>query len=238
MFHQMEVSIVTPTYQRRAFIPALLEIYRNQSFPKEKMEWLILDDGRDSVADLFEEASKTIPNLRYYFQDEKMRIGAKRNWLNQHATAPIIIAMDDDDYYPPSRVQQVVDAFRQNPRINLAGSSEMNLYYMDSRTIYKVGPYGPNHATNGTMAWRKKYSDSHLYNEYVTKAEEVSFLENYKNPMIQLPNTILVICHSDNTVDKSVIREEHRGVHASSMKQTFLRLEDIVKEPFLQAFYT
>jgi glycosyltransferase involved in cell wall biosynthesis len=61
----IEVSVVTPTYNRRMFIPTLIEIYRNQLYPKEKMEWIIIDDGRQKVEDLFEEASKTIPNIRY-----------------------------------------------------------------------------------------------------------------------------------------------------------------------------
>ena len=61
----IEVSIVTPTYNRREFIPTLIQIYRSQTFPKEKMEWIILDDGRDKVGDLFAEAANTIPNLRY-----------------------------------------------------------------------------------------------------------------------------------------------------------------------------
>jgi len=39
-----DVSIVTPTYNRREFIPILIKIYANQTFPKEKMEWIIIDD--------------------------------------------------------------------------------------------------------------------------------------------------------------------------------------------------
>jgi glycosyltransferase involved in cell wall biosynthesis len=233
----IEVSIVTPTYHRRPFIPALIQIYQQQTFPKEKMEWIILDDGRDKVEDLF---NIPIPNLRYIHHPEKMRIGEKRNRLNKEAKGAIIIAMDDDDYYPVHRVQSVVDAFRKNPTIQLAGSSEMYMYYIDTKKIYSIGPHGANHATNGTMAWRKKYSDTHRYNEFVTKAEEVSFLENYVHPMIQLDpaSTILVICHTDNTADKSKLREEHEKTnHPHKMKETTYHLEDIVTEPHLQQFY-
>lgn len=227
----MHVTVVTPTYNRRAFIPTLIQIYKNQTFPKENMEWIILDDGRDKVEDLF--ANLDIPNLRYIYEEEKMRIGAKRNRLNREARGNIIIAMDDDDYYPAERVQTVVDAFLSNPKINLAGSSEMNLYYMDIKQIWTLGSYGPNHATNGTMAWRKSYADTHFYDEYVTKAEEGSFLEGYTNKMIQLDpkKTILVLCHSDNTVDKSQLRKQNR------IKKSQYTLEDLVKEPAVRAFY-
>lgn len=110
---KIEVSVVTPTYNRRRFIPALIEIYRAQTFPKEKMEWIIADDGRESVEDLFKDAQKILPNIRYVRLDEKLRIGAKRNLLNSLAVGDIIVAMDDDDYYPPRRVESVVSAFRK-----------------------------------------------------------------------------------------------------------------------------
>jgi glycosyltransferase involved in cell wall biosynthesis len=203
------------------------------------MEWIVIDDGRDSVADLFEEAMKTIPNLRYEYVGEKMRLGAKRNALNRSAKGPIIIAMDDDDYYPPNRVASVVEAFSNHPEIQLAGSSTMFMYYTDIQKIYQMGPFSPNHATNGTMAWRKSYSDTHTYDEYVTKGEEPSFLDNYEHPMCQMnpKDTILVICHTDNTVDKTAIRKEYESHLATKMKQTAYELEDFVKSPTLLRFY-
>lgn len=240
----MEVSVVTPTYNRRKFIPTLIEIYKNQTYPKEKMEWIIVDDGRDKVEDLFLHAAKEIPNLRYIYVDEKMRIGAKRNLLNKEACGSIIVAMDDDDYYPPNRIQTAVDAFKKHPKIDLAGSSEMYLYYIDTKKIHVMGPYGPNHATNGTMAWRKRYANTHQYNEFVTKAEEESFLVGYKNPMIQLDSkkTILVVCHAQNTVDKRALRYSHCAwedkTNKALMRETNCELRDFVKEPSLLFFYS
>jgi len=222
------ISVVTPTYNRRIFIPTLIDIYNDQTYPKENMEWIIIDDGRDKVEDLFIEASTKIPNIRYIRIDKKMRIGEKRNMLNKEAKGDIIIAMDDDDYYPPDRVSTVVEAFR-NSRLELAGSSEMNLFYIDTKKLYTVGPYNNKHATNGTMAWRKSYSNTHRYDEYVTHAEEKSFLDDYIHPMIQLAplKTILVICHTDNTVDKDKLRD----------KPSKYKLEDFVKNKKIIEFY-
>jgi glycosyltransferase involved in cell wall biosynthesis len=238
----IEVSVVTPTYNRRMFIPTLIDLYKAQTFPKEKMEWIIIDDGRDKVEDLFQEVINIVPNIRYIRKDEKMRLGAKRNELNRLAKGEIIIAMDDDDYYPPDRVSSVVAAFKKNPKIELAGSSEMNLYYLDSKKIYTIGPYTSTHATNGTMAWRKSYSDKHKYDEFVTKAEEITFLENFKHPMIQLNplSTILVICHEDNTADKNELRDEHlqkNGTFSSKFKESAYKLEDLVKDKKIRDFY-
>lgn len=236
------VSVVTPTYNRRMFIPTLIEIYKNQTFPRHKMEWIILDDGKDPVEDLFESVVRELPNIRYIRSYDKLRIGAKRNLLNREARGEIIVAMDDDDYYPPERVQTVVQAFKKHPVVDIAGSSELWLYYHDTRKVMVAGPYHPNHATNGTMAWRKRYAETHQYDEHITQGEEASFLDGYRHPMIQLDpqKTILVICHSDNTVDKFKMRKEHLSsaiVPSLRMKESATTLVQLVRDPTIRQFY-
>ena len=73
------VSVVTPTYNRRRFIPYLIECYKSQTYPKERMEWIIYDDGTEPVKDLFENLK--LPNIRYIYEEEKQNIGAKRIYL-------------------------------------------------------------------------------------------------------------------------------------------------------------
>lgn len=227
------VSVVTPTYNRKRFIPFLIQCYNSQSYPKDKMEWIIYDDGSEPVGDLFKNLS--FPNIRYMYNSEKQNIGYKRNILNTEAKGDIIIAMDDDDFYPPERVAHVVNKFRSQPKYQLAGSSEIFMYYTDNQTIYKFGPYHPNHATNGTMAWTSDYAKSHKYDENVTHAEEKSFLEEYKHPMIQLEpyKTMLVISHSENTFDKKKLRENENQF----VRKTDSKMKDFIKDSKLRDFY-
>jgi glycosyltransferase involved in cell wall biosynthesis len=231
------VSVITPTYNRRRFIPYLIQCYDAQIYKKENMEWIILDDGQDKVDDLINEAAKKIPNIRYIPLDEKLTIGEKRNRLNDEAIGSIIVAMDDDDYYPPERVSHVVARFSNSKDIQLAGSSEVYMYYSDVKEIYKLGPYNRNHATNGTMAWRKSYSNSHRYDDTVTHAEERSFLDDYKNPMIQLDpfKVMLVMSHSENTFDKKKMRDDV-GKNPFISKTTY-KLKDFIKDPDMRTFF-
>jgi glycosyltransferase involved in cell wall biosynthesis len=233
------VSIVTPTYNRRRFIPWLIQMVEHQEYRKDRMEWIILDDGQDKVKDLFEAAAQRLPTVRYIALDEKLTIGAKRNRLNEEAKGAIVVAMDDDDYYPPCRVSAVVNAFKQKPTYELAGASEIYMYYSDIKTIYKLGPYNPNHATNGTMAWRSSYGKAHRYDETVTHSEERSFLEDYKHPMIQLDpfKVMLVMSHSENTFDKKKLRDQE----SPFVKKTDLKLKVFLKEKHekeLREFFT
>ena len=90
------ISVVTPTYNRKKFIPYLIECYKSQTYRKDRMEWLIYDDGSEPVGDFFKNLD--IPNLRYIYNPEKQNIGYKRNFLNKEAKGELIIAMDDDDF--------------------------------------------------------------------------------------------------------------------------------------------
>jgi glycosyltransferase involved in cell wall biosynthesis len=201
------------------------------------MEWIVIDDGDDSVEDIFTGPLVSgIPGLRYIrWKGEKMPIGAKRNMLNKEAKGDIVVAMDDDDFYFPDRVRSVVTAFQANPKIELAGASEIYMYFTDIKKVYRVGPYGKSHATNGTMAWRRSYALKHSYDPDAQKAEERQFLDNYKHPMIQLDpfKVMLVISHSQNTHDKVKMRENN-----PALKETNMPIKSFIKDKTLRDFYS
>ena len=41
------VSVCTPTYNRRIFIPNLIRCFKSQTYPKQLMEWIVIDDGEN-----------------------------------------------------------------------------------------------------------------------------------------------------------------------------------------------
>jgi len=226
------VSVLTPTYNRTQFISRLVDCYKAQTYPKESMEWIILDDGQEPCKDLIAKETKGLPNIIYIYKDEKMNIGEKRNILNKLAKGEIIVCMDDDDYYSPHRVLHVVEEFSKNPKIKLAGSSEMYMYYTDTKVIYKLGPYSSRHATNGTLAYRSTYAKTHKYDEMVVYSEERSFLDEYTHPMIQLNpmKVMLVMSHSENTFNKDKLREKETPF----VKKTELTLEGFICDEALK----
>ena len=56
------VSICTPTFNRRPFIPFMIKCFENQTYPRNKMEWIIVDDGTDKIEDLVSH----IPEIKYF----------------------------------------------------------------------------------------------------------------------------------------------------------------------------
>ena len=51
------VSVCTPTFNRRPFIPYMIRCFREQDYPRDKMEWIIVDDGTDPIEDLIQAAN-------------------------------------------------------------------------------------------------------------------------------------------------------------------------------------
>lgn len=226
------VSILTPTYNRGKFLPWLYECIKAQTYPKTQMEWVILDDGTESAADIVA-TFKDIP-IQYVRSETKVNVGAKRNKLHELARGKILVTMDDDDYYSPDRVSHAVMTIRSR-KANLVGSTRNFLYFTDNQSIWETGPYAPNHATFGTMAYTKEYATAHPCDETVTHAEELSFTKKYSEPLQQLDPTkvMLVMCHTKNTFSKHSLRDSPSPV----MKPTSFKLRTFVKNAKQREFY-
>jgi hypothetical protein len=226
------VSVCTPTYNRRPFIPSMIRCFEHQTYPKDKIEWIIIDDGTDKIEDLV----KHIPQVKYLRYEEKLTLGKKRNTMNKIATGDIIVYMDDDDYYPPERIEHAVNKLVENPKALCAGSSAMYLYFKHIQKMYVFGPYGENHATAATFAFKRELLKITSFNEEACLAEEKAFLKDYTIPFVQLEpkKSILVFSHNQNSFDKKELLEQlpNPCIHESDVLPS-----DIVKESDILQFF-
>lgn len=226
------VSVCTPTFNRRPFIPAMISCFDNQDYPQDRMEWIIIDDGTDPVEDLI----ASHPRVKYFKFENKMTLGKKRNLLHEKSRGEILVYMDDDDYYPPERVSHAVHMLVTHPDALCAGSSEIYIYFKHINQMKKFGPYGPNHATAGTFAFKRKLLKQHKYNDDACLAEERAFLKDYTVPFVQLNpmKVILVFSHEHNTFDK---RKLLINANPQVVRDTPKRVMDFIKDPNLRKFY-
>ena len=225
------VSICTPTFNRRPFIPYMIRCFENQTYPKDKLEWIIIDDGTDKIEDLVSH----IPQVKYFKFDTKMPLGKKRNLMHKKSTGQILVYMDDDDYYPPERVMHAVERLQSNPKALCAGSSEMYIYFKHIHKMYQFGPYGPNHSTAGTFAFKRELLSRTSYEEGACLAEEKHFLKDYTIPFVQLDplKTILVFSHNHNTFDKKTLLNNMNNFIKESPKT----VHDFVKDDDIKDFF-
>ena len=226
------VTVCTPTFNRRPFIPIMLKCFEHQTYPKDKIEWIIIDDGTDKIEDLVTH----IPQVKYLKYDTKLTLGQKRNIGNDAAQGEIIVYMDDDDYYPPERISHAVDMLKQSPKALCAGSSAMCIHFKHINKMLQFGPYGPSHSTAATFAFKKELLKQSRFDEVSSVAEERQFLKEYTVPFVQLePNkSILVFSHSHNSFDKKELLNQGPNPH---IHETSLTPADVIKEPEILKFF-
>ena len=227
------VSICTPTFNRRPFIPFMIQCFEHQTYPKDKMEWIIIDDGTDPIGDLV----KHLPQVKYYYYNEKMLLGKKRNLMHSKCNGDILIYMDDDDYYPPERVSHAVQTLQNNPTFLIAGSSEMHIFFESKQQVYQCGPYKEYHSTAATFAFKKELLQYTSFNDENALAEERHFLKNYTIPLKQLESvkSIMVFSHKHNSLNKELILENKEATKTTLSRYT---VDDFITNPVLKQFYT
>jgi glycosyltransferase involved in cell wall biosynthesis len=261
------VSVCTPTFNRRPFIAAMLQCFNHQTYPKDRMEWIIVDDGTDPIEDLVSQH----PCVQYYRLNEKISLGKKRNLMHEKASGDIIVYMDDDDYYPPDRVRHAVTTLLHHKKrktgVKLAGSSEMYIYFKTGERssphpsssdnaepraklcaplnpangqMVQFGPYGPNHATAATFAfWKELLSELNLtYDADACLAEERAFLRGYTVPMAQLDTMKTILVFShEHNTFDKRMLLQNLGKPNSGMRVSAKAVTDFIKEPDLLQFY-
>jgi glycosyltransferase involved in cell wall biosynthesis len=196
------------------------------------MEWIIIDDGTDKIKDLV----CNISQVKYFEYDTKMPLGKKRNLMHEKSQGDFIVYMDDDDYYPPERVSHAVDMLLRHPSALCAGASEIYIWFKHIQRMFQFGPYGQNHGTAGTFAFRREMLRDHKYEEHAALAEEKAFLKDYSVPFVQLEpkKTILVFSHIHNTFDKKKLLEHGENNYQKTSPRT---VDEFIKDKDMKEFY-
>ena len=119
------------------------------------------------------------------------------------ADVDTVVCFDDDDFYPPCRVEhclQRLDA-RKNP---VVGSSAAFMFHPESQQFYRYAKLRENHSVHNTLAFTQGYARKHRYDTSKEWAEEASFLDNYRAPLRQLDpaRSCVHIIHDNNTFSK------------------------------------
>lgn len=241
--HLPNVSICTPTFNRRPFFEGLIQCIKEQDYPHNKIEWIVVDDGTDKIEDIItSDDTKALLGditIRYFFYETQMDLGKKRNIMHEKCSFKdendILVYMDDDDYYPPERVSHSVKKLMSSPDALCGGSSELYLWFNVLDKMYKFGPYGPKHATAGTFAFKRKLLNETSYQDDAVLAEEKHFLKNYTVPFVQFDSlkTILVVSHEQNTFDKKKLLSDKNKF----VKESSLEVKHFIRNKELQNFY-
>jgi glycosyltransferase involved in cell wall biosynthesis len=140
-------SVIIDSYNLGAFIEEAIESVLAQTFPKDRTEIIVVDDG--STDDTQERVKKYSHNIQYIYKEN----GGQASAFNagfMHSSGDIIVFLDADDYFHPEKLQELshiydtyhCDAVFHNLSVvttKLKGPFIPYLYYHNLQLLHKIG---------------------------------------------------------------------------------------------------
>jgi len=207
-----DVSIITLTYNRKEFIPLAKYSYLIQSYPEDKLEWVIVDDGES-----IEEELMGIPNVKYVRLTEKTGIAEKRNIGVQNAMYDTIVFMDDDDVYPNNSVLQRVAMMKRKPEKECVFTTIIPCYDIEKYTSFmNVPPITLpmcQRVSEATLGFTKQFWKDCPFTENIGEAETFIRGREHMCREISPQEVIVSLVHSKNSSSRKTPQGEPNGCH-------------------------
>ncbi len=121
------VSIITPTHNRARYLSRLYECIRRQK--SVDFEWHILDDSTERSSEA-QSWTMNDPRVDYEHESSRRLMGEKRNELCRRAKGKIIAMLDDDDYYAPHYLTQMLSVMKER-EVDFVKLYGFFLYYVE-----------------------------------------------------------------------------------------------------------
>ena len=218
------VSILTPTWKRRNFLPLMINNLKYMDYPKEKLEQVIIDDVPDKNDKLFltEEDKKKYEQeigikVNYIYRPQRhLTIGEKRNMLVKRAKYKTLICVDDDDIYVPTYIKYSIGALTSDKRIGIVCSPQM-LFTFPKQGYKITGIQCPSkrQGHEATMCFTRKHFN--CMGGFVKRgngegSKMIDFLEN-SCLKTEVEHCMICVAHNSNTVDKDRFsKDEEPGI--------------------------
>jgi len=224
------VSIVTPTFERRDLFSIALWNFQGFYYPKEKLEWIILDDSINEMKGIEDLLPRNDPRIRYYHFDVKkpMTIAKKRNIGADLAKHDIIVHMDDDDFYPGESILARVKVLLkyQKDGVECVGCSKIGVYDL-IHNASSLSTDGDLSISEASMAYFKKFWEEREFNEADERGEYRSFINGRFDRIIDIPYSFVIIALSHNMN----FTEKKREVTSNQLQQANINPETGVVDP-------
>jgi glycosyltransferase involved in cell wall biosynthesis len=164
------VTCVITAYNYESYVRAALASVLDQTYPKELLDIVVVDDGSsDATADIVEDMANSHPGRIRLIRRENGGLAAATQTALDAATGELLAICDADDVWFPDKVAQQVAVFVEDPTVQLVygdmvivGSEGETLapsFFVRTRLMPHSGDVlalvaDVNFTTNSTLMWR------------------------------------------------------------------------------------
>lgn len=200
------ISIVTLLYNRRKFFDLACHNIMLSDYPKEKIEWVIVEDSDDpeeSCSDrVIQVGLKAAPlTVVYVPLEKKTPISEKRNLGCKRSKNDIIVFMDDDDHYPETSIRRRVSWLTKHPWAPKAVGCTTIACYDLLRGVSAVNtppwnlPLGQR-ISEATLCFYKKWWEDRHFTFKQNIAEGEDFVKGRESEFLELPPQQIIVAFS------------------------------------------
>jgi hypothetical protein len=215
-----KISVCIPTFNRSKFFKLILLNYKITTYPQDKIEWIILDDGAKNNKELI---PKEIKNIRYIYDNKKLNLGEKRNKLVSLSNNNFIVFMDDDDYYHPDsikiRISQLINNKVQCVYCTIIPCFEINKY-ISYINYPPIELQDKDRVSEATLTFTKNHWKKNKFDNKKKKQEGYDILT--QNCLEINPENIIVsLSHKGNMTHRKVPKVQANGSHYNFSNDIF-----------------
>ena len=222
-----KISILTPVYDRKRFLPLMIQNMICINYPKNNLEWIILDswskDGK--VAERLFKSEEEIRHysritgisIKYEYRPEAMSIGKKRNLLVKLSQYKYCINVDSDDIYLPDYILYSIRCLLKEKK-ECVGSPEMLFIFPnDQYKITGIRCQAMRQIHEGTMCFTKRHWKRMGGYSKSSQGEGSKMIDGCNEKVFyktDISKIMLCVCHEDNTVDKTPFNKDELKIEA------------------------
>lgn len=220
------ITVVTLTYNRRNFIDlACLNILLSD-YPRNKIEWLVVEDSDDqdkAASDKIIGFASKNPDITvsYIPLEKRTSIGEKRNKAVEKAMHDIILFMDDDDVYPETSFRRRVAWLQkgspfQSEKPACVVSTMLAMYDLRTgKSAVNVPPLGlplGQRVSEATLTFRKSFWQARPFPS-VNMAEGDDWLAGRESEVLEIPpqQIIVALSHGANISSRAIPADARVG---------------------------
>ena len=210
------ISIVTMLYNRRKFFDLACHNIMMTDYPKDKLEWIIIEDSDNPMEDASDRvvavAESAAPvKVVYVPLKKKMPVSQKRNMAVAKATADIVLMMDDDDHYPETSFRRRVAWLTKHPWQPKCVTATTIACYDLVKGISAVNtpplglPLGQR-VSEATLTFYKSWWEQKAFPTDVQVGEGEGFLAGREQDVLEIPpqQAIVAFSHGANTSSRRI----------------------------------
>jgi hypothetical protein len=200
------ISVVTLIYNRKKFWSLACHNMMITDYPKDKIEWIIVDDSDDPeeqnadriVATL--EAAAPIKGV-YVPKTTKRPVSEKRNIGAYKASNEIVLFMDDDDHYPETSFRRRVSWLVKHPWKPKATACTTIACY-DLRTGVSAVNQPPmdiplgQRISEATLTFYRSWWNEQKFPAGVVVGEAETFVSGRESDVLEIPPQQIIVAFS------------------------------------------